>query len=200
MNYNLKIVLEAGDTQNYGGFADIKEISVSHYLQKGWNLINLAAVPDEDDYYASDLLDDINNQGGFVTRVMRFRNGRWDIYRMEGSVMDDFRLKLGEGYVVKADRKSTYVVKGKGFKESVPMRLGFGWNLIAIPYSEVQYTAVDVIDVANDNGAELDALSRWDGRWVSIIKEGGLVYGNDFDIENNRSYFVRNYKAAYWTP
>ncbi|MDD3647100.1 MAG: carboxypeptidase-like regulatory domain-containing protein, partial [Candidatus Dojkabacteria bacterium] len=200
VNYNLKIVLEAGDLQNYGGFANMEEVSVNYDMSKGWSLMSLNVVPDKEDYMASDLLSDMNSYGLFISRVMRFRDGRWDVYRIESPDANDFRLKLGEGYVVKSDKKGKFSIAGKGIGESVPVRLGAGWNLIGVPYSESEYTAVGLIDSTNESGAAVDTVTRWESKWVSVVKQEGLVYGNDFRINNQGAYFVRSTKAVYWEP
>ncbi|MBU0976329.1 carboxypeptidase-like regulatory domain-containing protein, partial [Patescibacteria group bacterium] len=200
VNYNLKIILEAGDLQSYGGFSSMEEISVTHSISKGWNLMTLDVVPAKQDYMASDLLSDMNSYGLFISRIMRYRDGRWDVYRIESQDANDFRLKLGEGYVLKSDKKGEYTVDGKGVGESVPVRLGTGWNLIGIPYSESGYTAVGIIDSANGSGAAVDTVTKWESKWVNVVKEEGLVYGHDFKIDKQGAYFIRNLKAIYWEP
>ncbi|MFH1543732.1 MAG: hypothetical protein ABIE03_04315, partial [Patescibacteria group bacterium] len=200
INYNLKLVLESGDSQQYGGFADITEVSGTQKLARGWNLITLNIAPDKEDYMASDLLSDINSQGLFVSRVMRYRDGVWQVHRQGTDDANDFRLKLGEGYILKSDSKGEFTIRGKGLKSSVPVQLTTGWNLVGIPYSESEYTAVGIIDSANTANANVDTVSKWESRWINVVKTEGLVYGHDFKIENNRAYFIRNMKAIYWEP
>jgi hypothetical protein len=200
INYNLRLVVDSGDSQQYGGFADITEVSGTQNLVKGWNLISLNVAPDRADYMASDLISDINSQGLFVTRVMRYRDGVWQVYRHEADDASDFRLKLGEGYVLKSDSKGEFSIRGKGLSSTVPVQLSTGWNLVGIPYSDSEYTAVGIIDAANVSHASVDTVSKWDSKWINVVKTEGIVYGHDFKVERNRAYFIRNTSAIYWEP
>ncbi|MDD3647922.1 MAG: peptidoglycan DD-metalloendopeptidase family protein [Candidatus Dojkabacteria bacterium] len=199
-SYNLQLILDTGDQQEYGGFSGIEDISVVHSLKKGWNLITLNAVPEKEDYLASDLIDDINKHDDvLVSRIMKFRNGYWQIYRISSND-NNFRLNLGEGYVLKAEKSTDFSISGKKANKPVPIKLSTGWNLVGIPYSEDSYTAISLIDSVNNTGGQLDTVTKWESQWVTVIKDEGLVYGHDFKINNQSGYFVRSRNLVYWTP
>ncbi|MBU0975884.1 peptidoglycan DD-metalloendopeptidase family protein, partial [Patescibacteria group bacterium] len=187
-NYNLQVILDSGNKQEYGGYATTEEDSTIYKLNTGWNVITLNTAPETDDYMASDLLGDISSDDAFVTRIMRYRGGKWEVYKYGDHEDNDFRLILGEGYILKANRGGQFELSGKSLDKPVPVKISTGWNLIGVPYSESEYTAVSLIDAANGSGESVDTITKWESKWVNVIKEEGLVYGHDFKIDNQAGY------------
>ncbi|MDD3647921.1 MAG: D-alanyl-D-alanine carboxypeptidase family protein, partial [Candidatus Dojkabacteria bacterium] len=198
--YNVSVLLESGNQQEYGGFSNLEEIAVNFEVNRGWNLITLNVVPDQGDYYASDFLEDALATHSFITRIMCYKNGRWEIYQYGDNKNKDFRLILGEGYVLKSDKAGEFTINGTKVDKPVPVKISTGWNLVGIPYSENGYTAVGVIDSANSSGGQVDTVTKWESKWVNVIKEEGLVFGHDFRINNQAGYFIRSRNLVYWTP
>jgi hypothetical protein len=87
----------------------------------------------------------------------------------------------------------------------VPLSLGAGWNLIALPDRAARYDAPgllrDVTQTASlrslpDPGAR--ELDRWqDGSWEGHLLNVGA---NAFTLEEGRGYFLKLTQPANWTP
>ncbi|MBU0976559.1 MAG: carboxypeptidase regulatory-like domain-containing protein [Patescibacteria group bacterium] len=191
-SYNIRIVLQSGETPVYGGAAEIEETAVRFEVSQGWNLIGLNVVLANEEYLASDFLKELSSQGILASRFMKFQDGNWKIYKFGDSKDKDFKLQLGEGYVLFASRDGVFEIKGKSPAELSPVTVKTGWNLISIPYSERNYTAQGLIDEASANGTSIDMVTRWDSKWVSFIMEDNLTYGYDFHIDSQKGYFIRS--------
>ncbi len=77
-----------------------------------------------------------------------------------------------------------------------------GWNLFSLPGTPLSEkkdsTAINLIAEINRQGGRVTTVARFvDGKWEEVVKrETGETYGNDFQIESGKSYFIRNYKPV----
>jgi len=93
---------------------------------------------------------------------------------------------------VKVTEKTTVVLEGSDFEESVPVQLENGWNLVGVDAQNDMYTAESFLDFCTSLGTVCDTVSTYDaGRYVNVVKAEGILYGNDYNLTNKRGYFVR---------
>ena len=82
-------------------------------LVDGWNLIALPVEP-ATSYTASTMAEEINGQGGNITQVFWWnaQKGAWDFYMVDIGYGTDFDIEMGEGYLLKSTRESTWNIPG----------------------------------------------------------------------------------------
>lgn len=82
--------------------------------------------------------------------------------------------------------------------DAVPQQLQFtmnaGWTFISFPWKPVTATTAEgLINYVADKGGSMTMVSRWDGdRWQEYGAVGEARFGNNFDLQANEAYFVRN--------
>lgn len=86
-------------------------------LRQGDNQVSLPVLPDKL-LTASILLREIALQGGGAVSVSTFEDGAWKTYVIEGAKaysFEDFPILPGKTYSVKANKDSTFILKGQEF-------------------------------------------------------------------------------------
>lgn len=164
------------------------------YLNNGWNLVTLAALP-EQPLTASTLLTSIAQQGGYATTISTLENGAWKSYVIRGDKDysgEDFAIEPGKAYFVKALKKSDFTFIGQEFASPIKTQLSSGWNAVGFPKTSKVYQAADL-------GAEV--LARWEsGLWDSFVKKDAQEYGENFRISGNRGYILKVGKEVEFSP
>jgi hypothetical protein len=166
---------------------------VGFELNEGWNLINFPINP-MSVKTAAEATRDVALDGGYITTIAYWDGDRWIEYsqRAEYQYGQDFELKPGIAYFVRASIPMTWAVAGERIQKPVSLDLKRGWNAIGIPYSNQPYSAAKLID-----GLGADSVARWDsGLWDVFIKE----YGFNFDIKKEEGIMVRVNKDLRFTP
>lgn len=165
-------------------------------LNEGWNLVGYEYTEART---AKDLLSNISSNGGYATHVATYRQGGWVMYseRAEKSFGNNFNLVPGEGYFVKVIKSGKLSFEGKKIAANQPYRLSNGWNLLSFRLDPV-LKASKLIDAINLNTpVSSDVVTRYvSGKYENVVKDKDTVYGNDFDIEENKGYFVRAIKGG----
>ena len=169
-------------------FTVAERVSEILHLSPGWNLMALPIFP-ESSFTAQSLLDDINvGQGGSCSEVDRWLNGGWDAH-VDGLLINDFAITMGEGYFMKCSTHSDWTVDGMTPSEELMVTLLVGWNLISVPYPPQSYDAQSLLDKFEAEGSICTEVDRWlNGGWDAHID--GLSF-NNFSIDPDKGYFVR---------
>jgi len=167
-------------------------------LKLGWNSVDIPLYTDVENgtkvTTAKELLEEINQQGLYVTHIATYRGGRWIIYSKRGDISfsNDFSILPGEGYFIRVHKEGQILLRGSKFEESVPLDLEIGWNLVGIISPGKEYTAGSLIDGIVNSNIGADTITKWDsGMYENYIKEGGLSYGQDYRIFEIGGYFIR---------
>jgi hypothetical protein len=165
-------------------------------LNEGWNLVGYEYTEART---AKDLLSNISSNGGYATHVATYRQGGWVMYseRAEKSFGNNFNLVPGEGYFVKVIKSGKLSFEGNKIAANQPYRLSNGWNLLSFRLDPV-LKASKLIDAINLNTpVSSDVVTRYvSGKYENVVKDKDTVYGSDFDIEENKGYFVRVTKGG----
>lgn len=170
----------------------------TYNLQTGWNLIALNFIALDLDQ-ASELAKSMNEQGVSVVQISKYDNGNWIhyVYRVTDAgetqnFGNDFKLVPGEGYFVRSLTPGIISLKGQKFTSSVPLQLNIGWNLESIQ-STTKYTATSLMDKCKEQGVSCTTVSRFeDNVYESVVDFEGKIFGNSFNLEDTRGYFVLN--------
>ncbi|MCC7289955.1 hypothetical protein IT417_01760, partial [bacterium] len=191
-------------------------------LSKGMNMISFNYLPsssEKESLKASEFLDISNSSGLKVSKITYFEGGKWvgGMSAISGDKKvkagNDFALVPGKGYLIISLKDTTVQVPGFSIKNSVPVALSSGWNLIGINGYQKTFTANSLIDSVNGlSGLKADNVTWWPtskGRYESFQKSEGVEYGFDFPILKNMGYFVRlsdfepkdsSAKSVLWNP
>lgn len=174
-------------------------------FKEGINIIsfeNFIELGEDDEYTtAMDFVTWARKQGADIRSISRFKGGRWESgVRCDGSEESscygaDFNIIPGEGYVVIANEDISLGLPVKQIKDSVPLALSSGWNLVGVHGYSTAYTAKTLINSVNTvSGLVADNVSWWPtskGRYEGLQVSGGQTYGLDFPISTQNGYFVR---------
>ncbi len=168
-------------------------------LQEGLNLVSFPIVfkndKEEEIKKASELIEYLNKQGTEITTITAYRGGKFIPYVIrEGKGFgDDFNILPGEGYFIFSHVGGDFLHSGTKVKDGLEIQLYEGWNLVNIYNSNVKsYSGFDVLKKMKEQSIGADIISKWeDGMYINIVSEESGEYGNDFEIYQNRGYFVR---------
>jgi len=133
--------------------------------------------------------DNINiTNGGSCNEVDRWLNGGWNAH-IDGQSFNDFDIAAGEGYFLRCNEHSEWLIQGMDFLEEVTHQLSAGWNLIGMPHPAEYYDAQSLLDKYNSEGATCTEVDRWlNGGWNAHIDGIGF---NNFAIEPDQGYFLK---------
>jgi len=168
-------------------------------LQEGYNLVSFPILfKDENEKEikkASELIEYLNKQGAEITSITIYRGGKFMPYviRDGKSFGDDFNILPGEGYFVKSNSSGEFLYSGTKVKDGLEILLYEGWNLVNIYNSNVNsYSGFEILKQMKDQSVGADILNKWeDGMYEGIVSEESGEYGTDFNVYQNRGYFVR---------
>lgn len=167
-------------------------------LNLGWNLINLP-VANSMIKKASDLSDYIRLSGGDIYQISTYQSGNWIHYvsriNDENKVIEfgtDFNIIPGQSYFINSATTSQFTISGNDFLEQPPINLINGWNLVGFP-AKTSQTASEILKYCRNFGKTCQNISRFvDGFYESVVDESGIIFGNDFQIQNIEGYFILN--------
>ncbi|HKM20352.1 MAG TPA: fibronectin type III domain-containing protein [Candidatus Dojkabacteria bacterium] len=190
-------------------------------LKEGVNIISFDLVPSEGDakQLTSDrFLEIVNQAERKVSRVAYFSGGQWaggTAYDFEAGATKGatFSFAQGRGYLVMAEKDTTISVPGYKVKESIPIALSSGWNLVGIHGHSRRYTAKSLINSINSiEGLKANNVTFWPtnrGMYQGYQQSEGQAYGQDFPIVKDLGYFIRisefnpkqsGCKSILWNP
>ncbi len=176
-----------------------KTSSINTYqLDKGWNLVGLNFVS-EDLSTASKLLRELIRQNVESVQLTKYDSGNWIHFVMrisdKGEIItygNDFTLVPGEGYFLRTLNEGAVSLAGNSFTSNVPVSFVPGWNLISIQTIQ-QYTAQSFLEFCNTQSLNCESISRFvDGLYDTVVKKESKYFGNIFNIEDTKGYFVLN--------
>ena len=196
--------------------------NIVYTLLEGWNLVSFPVIP-QDFGTASELISQAKDQGIDLTTVAYWDGDRWQefVQRGDKSFGQDFLLEPGIPYLL---RNYTHLIDFKvtGFPlaKAIPLEFEEGWNAVGFPFLSSESQAEDILDRINQlecakNNLEcLDSPEKQNaesvsyyssGQWQMFIKrhysEDDIeVYGDNFEIENTKGYFLPIKKPVEFTP
>jgi hypothetical protein len=176
------------------GFTDtiIKTIIVGPLTEiqfyPGWNLIT---IPNENNWYASNLADNITS----CTSISRWDalNQTYKTYIVGGPIVFDFPIEDGCGYFVDVIQNTTCNLTGPSIT-TVNVSLLTGWNLIGW-YKSTDATASNL----GGNITNCTSVSKWNATiqtYQTYIIGGPPVF--DFTISRGMGIFVDVTSPSYW--
>jgi hypothetical protein len=188
-------------------------------LSKGINIVSFNYLPSRvegKNMNAKQLMRILNSSGTKVTRITTFEGGKWlgglayDSNKGE-IVGNDFLVLPGKGYLIVSNADYTATVPGYGIKNSIPVALSDGWNLVGVNGFSKTYTAASIIKSVNElEGVGANNVTWWPtskGRYESFQKSEDTEYGFDFPLLKDIGYFVRinkfdrdGAKSVIWNP
>jgi len=180
-----------------------KTEAITYELREGWNLVAFPVVP-ESFTTAAELVTDVARQGGYITSVARWVDGRWEAYIQRGDQPygQDFLLQPGVGYMLRGHLPITWTASGFQITSAIPLNLKKGYNLVGV-VSPSSSTAIRTIDKINTTANEEVArtVTRFEsGLYEPLVKRANEIYGEDYPMEKTRGYFIRVEKDVQWTP
>jgi len=190
---NFKLTKKQQEEKNY---FEIKE-NAGQSLLEGWNLISLDRKP-KDGFKASDLIKEINKQGGTAVSVSRWQNGGWETY-LEGLDKNDFLIEVGKAYFVESLTSSKFSIEGEEITQPVALNLSPGWNAVGFPKVEKCGQGCSAQYILNLSGGQV--ISRFSsGLWSSLVADEGEFFGENFVITKGRGYFLKVKQKAELLP
>lgn len=187
---------------------------VTYELVNGWNFISFPIIPSSI-RSAAELIQDVAEDGGYVTTVSTWDGDRWDEYSQRGEVAfgHDFLIEAGRAYFLENHTPATWTVSGTSLPDNFSLPIVRGWNGVGIPLGD--YTAEKVLDslqqainIPEDSESKevADQFAQWDfGLWDVFVKrifapDNTQTYGFDFTIEHTKGYFIYANQDLYWKP
>lgn len=196
-----------------------KQSSLFNYtLEDGYNFVSFPFIPEERSSF--DLIEKLNESDEIsVTQIARYNSGKFEVSSFRSDINDEpsgdnFPITPGWGYLLRVYGDGNIDLAGQEVADSVELVFPHeGWYLSGVHGSSKSYTAESLIDSINDEeGLTVDNVTRWytdTAKYEGLQKEKGEdgnseVYGFDFAIEENKSYFVRvsdlEEAEARWKP
>lgn len=189
-------------------------------LKQGFNFVSFPfLISSSETRTAASLLKTLNELYDDPLYSIAKFDGSWKVVGQNSLLYDnnDFQLIPGQGYVIKASRDIEISIIGQPVQfesssDSAPILFNVGWNLVGLYGTNTKsYTAESLIDGINKYGeVELtaDNVTKWDNtvqKYEGLQKnvENGvpMVYGFDFPIELQKSYFVKiSSGTGNWEP
>lgn len=178
--------------------AKVSQVTLQYQLRPGWTFIGLPIDPITV-RYASELMDYMEQEGGYVLMVSRWDGDRWQEYAAVGDARygEDFPLKVGEAYFISSSTEVTISIAGKTLPKKPTISLVPGWNAVVL-YPSQFANALGVLDGAHQGDKETATeIDRWySGNWQALVKrwyspENIQEYGDNFLIEETAGYMIK---------
>lgn len=177
-------------------------------INKGWNMLSFPFIMTN--ISASKLIKDIISQGGYISEVAYFNEGKWNSYIIRGDQVyssEDFPIKPGNGYMIKSLFQNKIELGGY-YDENYDKNITLypGWNLIGfIPgyeeetnrtyltnFEDINITAENVLESIQAKEINATNITRWNnGKYEGIVIEDGNYYGFDYKISLLNGYFIK---------
>ncbi|MCA9376732.1 hypothetical protein H6763_02515 [Candidatus Nomurabacteria bacterium] len=198
-NENQKYDPEGEQIEKFAGIPIIikrapEQTQHSYQLNKGLNMI---AFPFEaESFTAKSLLDKINTQGGDATEISTIRDGTWQVYKKSKFVdytYKDFPIEIGKGYFVFTERDSTLHLWGNEVDFTYEIFSGYG----SVGFSDTlieQYKTAYGLLLADSQIYEITKYK--DGKFYSVIRSDGDIFGYDYDLSKYEGYFIRKLRSS----
>ncbi len=178
-------------------------------LEEGLNLVSFPIIFENSNgseiKKVSEMIDFLNTKNPEITSIATYRGGKFITYVLRNgkSYGEDFNILPGEGYSIISHARGVFSYSGMKVKNGLEIKLYEGWNLVNIYNSKKNiYLGFEILKQMKEQSIGADALSKWEnGAYTSIIDSEGNKYGNDFNVYQNRGYFVRvREKSGLFTP
>lgn len=168
----------------------------TYKLTAGWNLIHFplfVSLNNGTVARVSELIEEWNHyQDASIKQVARFRNGRFEVYKVP-ELGNDFSIAPGDGlFVYNVSGNVEVTVEGNSIKEAYPLIINNGWNLVGVISPDQSYSSEKLLSEMSTQGIEADTVSQFEnGRYQSVVQDEGTLFGNNFNIVDKRGYFIR---------
>ncbi len=172
-----------------------KQQEIENYkINAGWNSFNFKGLPDLGIKTAKDFLESAKAQNLEIIHMAKFDNGKFLIYSLreeDSEYAEDFSLIPGKGYMVFSYTSGDYSLNYQPYTSSVPIEFQNGWNLIGV-HSTEEYTSHSLVNKLKSSKLNPEVISDFDnGVYRSVIWADPLFYGNEFNVIEKKSYFVK---------
>lgn len=178
--------------------ADTSIVSASlnyfdYTFTQGWNPISFNFSPSEF-ATAEGFIKYLNTNGIDARALVKYSNGQFVNFVMDdegNSYADNFNLQANEGYFVRVNEHGGNVRILGNLIEQNTISLNNGWNLVTIANSAVS-DAENFIEKCIAGMIECNALADYkSGLYEILVKDSGTYFGNNFPLDQKKSYFVR---------
>jgi hypothetical protein len=175
---------------------------LNYELTEGWNLVSIP----QNIYFDStepiskshDLLEFLNSRNENITHLASYIDGSTKITTSRKDTShetviygDNFDVNPGKGYMLKSNRNFTLSIGGKLPKNSLPIELYKGWNLVGV-FSEQDYTSYTILNALDNSNIPADIISRREsGIYLNTAYEDDKFYGKDFEMDRLSGYWIR---------
>jgi hypothetical protein len=89
------------------------------------------------------------------------------------------------------------VVEGTKISKNDQVSVINGWNLMSFRPTKVTLASSMLDSVNNSSKYTLDTATRYEsGRYENLVKDSTTTYGKDFNLEENKGYFIRALNKA----
>ncbi len=159
-------------------------VTYDYNLQIGYNFISL---PSGDIKSASDLA---NKVGDSFKAIASYDNKQWKIYikRDNNFVGDNFDIDENKGYILLTNKSAQITVEGSLNYASTPTQLNTGWHLLS---SHTLSKLANKEDPYAQDITQANTIAFMDNnRYVIATKDNDTLIGENFQIENAKSYFI----------
>jgi hypothetical protein len=167
-------------------------------LAAGYTLIGLPLVP-ETPLDAESLVQEINQQGGSCTAVIRYANGQYETHPA-GSSQAIFPIVPGEGYFIRCVGTGTWQMTGYRYNaRQVPLPLNAGYTLVALPL-EVdpgRYTSESAAQEIHTQGGSVTQILTYAGGLFVTHPTGSSQ--EIFELVPGEGYFIRSTGPSVWS-
>ena len=185
-NQGEKIFTIPGNFTQYSISTDNNNNAVTYdyNLQIGYNFISL---PSGDIKSASDLA---NKVGDSFKAIASYDNKQWKIYikRDNNFVGDNFDIDENKGYILLTNKSAQITVEGSLNYASTPTQLTNGWHLLS---SHTLSKLANKEDPYAQDITQANTIAFMDNnRYVIATKDNDTLIGENFQIENAKSYFI----------
>ena len=175
-----------------------EEKPYTYHLVSGWSFISFPMRPVSFST-ADQLMDYVEQEGGYLLGVSRWDGDRWQEYIAVGDNRygTDFDLVPGEAYFISSASDITLSILGITMVSSPEIILTQGWNAVGLSPSQFN-RAQQVLDGTYRDGVEkATEIDRWySGNWQMLVKRwysptNIQEYGDDFAIASQSGYMIR---------
>ena len=167
-----------------------KSFSQELDLSAGYNFISFLG---DSSMIVSEFVEIINENEKVFVSIAYFEEGKWKSYKINGGefVGENFPIKSNKGYLLKVNQPVQISIDVHPSEIDVDEQgLEKGWSLFSIRNNT---DVKDYLDNDCSRNDSCDAVCTYENyRFKCFLKEGNTYYGNNFLLEEGKSYFVRN--------
>ena len=198
---NLNGVKDSGEEYYKGDLSlNVEKVGdlETYNLVSGWNLVgwNFAK---SDVITAKDYLIRVARSGGYATHMATYRNGEWKELSIRGDSEfgTNFTLLPTEGYFVKVITPTKVVIEGTKVEKTDQVYVMNGWNLMSFRPVKATMASSMLDNVNSSQKYTVDTVTKFEsGRYENLVKDATTTYGKDFNLDENKGYFLRALKTA----